>query len=264
VKALLIDTHAHLDDKRFDGDREEVINRCVEEGVVCIINAGSDLSSSIKAISLAEKHSIIYAAVGIHPHEAKTADKNTTELLRSLAGKEKVVAIGETGLDYHYDFSPREKQKEVFRQQIALAREMKLPIVVHDRESHGDILQILKEEKAWEVGGVMHCFSGSRETAKECMDMNFFISFAGPVTFDNARRAKEVAAYVPLDRLLTETDCPYLTPVPFRGKRNYPGYVKYVAEEICRIKDLDPGRLAECVLENTARLFGIDSRHYLS
>jgi TatD DNase family protein len=161
-------------------------------------------------------------------------------------------------LDYHYDFSPRDKQKQVFREQIGLARELKLPIVVHDREAHGDILKILKQEKAGEVGGVMHCFSGSRETAKECMDMNFFISFAGPITFGNARRAKEVASYVPMDRLLVETDCPYLTPVPLRGKRNYPGNVKFVVEEICDIKDLAREQLLEAVLDNTKKLFGID------
>lgn len=255
---MLVDTHAHLDDKRFDNDREEVIKRCVEEGVVCIINAGSSLSSSIKAVSLAAEHSIIYATVGIHPHDAKTADGYTTELLRSLAGKDKVVAIGEIGLDYHYDFSPRDKQQQVFREQIGLARELKLPIVVHDREAHGDILKILKEERAVEVGGVMHCFSGSKETAKECMDMDFFISFAGPVTFDNAKRAKEVASYVPVDRLLTETDCPFLTPVPLRGRRNYPGNVKFVVEEICRIKNLERERLLETVVDNTIKLFGID------
>jgi len=255
---VLVDTHAHLDDKKFDDDREEVIQRCVEEGVVCIINAGSNLSSSIKAISLAAEHPIIYAAVGIHPHDAKTADNYSTEILCSLAVRDKVVAIGEIGLDYHYDFSPRDKQKQVFREQIGLARELKLPIVVHDREAHGDILKILKQEKAGEVGGVMHCFSGSRETAKECMDMNFFISFAGPITFGNARRAKEVASYVPMDRLLVETDCPYLTPVPLRGKRNYPGNVKFVVEEICDIKDLAREQLLEAVLDNTKKLFGID------
>jgi TatD DNase family protein len=261
---VLVDTHAHLDDRRFDDDREEVIKRCEEEGLVCIINPGSNLSSSIKALSLAAAHPIIFAAVGIHPHDAKTADQNTAEILRPLAGREKVVAIGEIGLDYHYDFSPRDKQKQVFREQIALARELKLPIIVHDREAHGDILNILREERAWEVGGVMHCFSGSKETARECMDMNFFISFAGPVTFENARKAREVAAYVPIDRLLVETDCPYLTPVPLRGRRNYPGNVKFVAEEVARIKDMDADALMECVLDNTRKLFGIDSRHYLS
>jgi TatD DNase family protein len=255
---MLVDTHAHLDDKRFDDDREEVIKRCVDEGMVCIINAGSNLSSSIKSIALADKHTIIYAAVGIHPHDAKTADDNTVELLRLLAGKQKVVAIGEIGLDYHYDFSPREKQKQVFREQIGLARELKLPIVIHDRQAHEDTLKVLKEERAWETGGVMHCFSGSREMAKECMDMNFLISFAGPVTFDNARRAKEVADYVPVQRLLVETDCPYLAPVPLRGKRNYPGNVRYVAKEISRIKGLNSDRLLETVLDNTKRLFNID------
>lgn len=255
---MLIDTHAHLNDKRFDNDRQQIIERCVEEGLVCIINAGSNLSSSIKSVSLAEKTPIIYAAVGIHPHDAKTADENTTELLKSLTGKRKVVAIGEIGLDYHYDFSPRDKQKEVFRQQIALARELKLPIVIHDRDAHGDTLQILKEEKVQDIGGVMHCFSGSREMAKECLNMNLLISFAGPVTFKNARKAREVAEYVPMDGLLIETDCPYLAPVPVRGKRNYPGNVRYVADEIGRIKGLDRDRLLETVVDNARGLFNID------
>lgn len=255
---MLIDTHAHLDDKRFDNDREDIIKRCIEEGMACIINAGTNMSTSVKAISLAKEHSIIYATIGIHPHEAKTADDYSMELLHSLAGKDKVVAIGEIGLDYHHDFSPRDKQKQVFREQIGLAKELGLPIVIHDREAHGDILKIMKEEKAAEIGGVMHCFSGSKETARECMNMNFFISFAGPVTFENAKKSKEAARYVPADRLLVETDCPYLTPVPFRGKRNYPGNVRFVVDEICRLKALDREQLLETVRYNTKSLFGVD------
>ncbi len=255
---MLIDTHAHLDDRRFDRDRKQIIEQCREEGVLCIINAGVNVSSSIKSINLASRYPFIYAAVGIHPHDARTMDGNSVEILGSLARKDKVVAIGEIGLDYHYDFSPRDRQKAAFRQQLNLARDMKLPVVIHDREAHGDIIKILKEEKASEIGGVMHCFSGSRETARECMDMNFFISFAGPVTFHNARKAREAVAYVPLDRMLLETDCPYLTPVPYRGKRNYPGNVKYVAEEISRIKGISTEELMDAVAANTGKLFGID------
>jgi TatD DNase family protein len=254
---MLIDTHAHLNDRRFERDRKEVIRQCIDDGVVCVINAGSNISSSIKSIGLAGEYSFIYATVGIHPHDAKTADENSVELLRSLAKKDKVVALGEIGLDYHYDFSPRDRQKKVFRDQLNLARELKMPVVIHDRESHGDILKILKEEKASEIGGVMHCFSGSKEVARECMDMDFYISIAGPVTFENAWRAKEVAEYIPLDRILIETDCPYLTPVPHRGKRNYPGYVKYVAEEICRIKGIEFDQLMEAVAANTKKIFNI-------
>jgi TatD DNase family protein len=254
---MLIDTHAHLNDRRFERDRKEVIRQCIDDGVVCVINAGSNISSSIKSIGLAGEYSFIYATVGIHPHDAKTADENSVELLRSLAKKDKVVAVGEIGLDYHYDFSPRDRQKKVFRDQLNLARELKMPVVIHDRESHGDILKILKEEKASEIGGVMHCFSGSKEVARECMDMDFYISIAGPVTFENAWRAKEVAEYIPLDRILIETDCPYLTPVPHRGKRNYPGYVKYVAEEICRIKGIEFDQLMEAVAANTKKIFNI-------
>jgi TatD DNase family protein len=255
---MLIDTHAHLNDSRFDRDREQVIDRCMDDGLVCIINAGSDISSSIKSIDLARRYGPIYATVGIHPHDAKTADQNSIDILRPLARKEKVVAVGEIGLDYHYDFSPREQQKKVFRDQLGLAREMKLPVVIHDREAHNDTVRILKEERASDIGGVMHCFSGSKEMAKECMDMGFYISIAGPVTFDNARRAKEVARYIPLDKLLIETDSPYLTPVPFRGKRNYPGYVRYVAEEICRLKGIELDALIEQVAVNVKKLFNID------
>lgn len=255
---MLIDTHAHLNDKRFDRDREQVIYQCRDEGVVCIINAGTDVSSSIKSISLAGKYSFIYATVGVHPHDAKTMDENSIEVLSALARKDKVVAIGEIGLDYHYDFSPREQQKEAFRKQLNLARELNLPVVIHDREAHGDIMEILREENACEIGGVMHCFSGSKEMARECMDMNFYISFAGPVTFSNARKAKEIAEYVPIDRILIETDCPYLTPVPHRGKRNYPGNVKYVSEEIARIKGLDVEELLEAVAVNTKTLFNVN------
>lgn len=254
---MLIDTHAHLDDRRFDRDRDQIIRQCKKEGVVCIINAGADISSSVKSISLASEYSFIYATVGIHPHDAKGMDDNSVEVLRSLAKKERVVAIGEIGLDYHYNFSPREQQKKAFREQLNLARELKLPVVIHDRESHGDILTILKEEKAYEIGGVMHCFSGSKEMAREFINMNFYISFAGPVTFHNARRVKEVAEYVPLDRLLVETDCPYLTPVPNRGKRNYPANVKYIAEEISRIKNVSTEELWNSVASNTKKLFNI-------
>ncbi len=255
---MLIDAHAHLDDSRFDRDRGHIIQKCIDEGMVCIINGGTNISTSIKSISLAKEYPIIYATIGIHPHEAKAADDNTIELLRSFADKDKVVAIGEIGLDYYRDLSPRDKQQQVFRQQIGLARELGLPIVIHDRDAHGDILKIMKEEKAGEVGGMMHCFSGSKETAKECMDMGFYISFAGPVTFENAKRLKEVARYVPVDRLFTETDCPYLTPVPFRGKRNYPGNVEFVAEEICRLKNLDREQLLRAICDNTKNLYGID------
>jgi TatD DNase family protein len=258
---MLIDTHAHLNDSRFDRDRDQVIARCIDDGLACIINAGSDISSSIKSIDLARRYEIIYATVGIHPHDAKTADRHSMDILRPLARKDKVVAVGEIGLDYHYDFSPRDQQQKVFRDQLGLAREIKLPVVIHDRESHGDIVRILKDERASDIGGVMHCFSGSREMAKECLDMGFYISIAGPVTFDNARRAKEVAKYVPLDRLLIETDSPYLTPVPFRGKRNYPGYVRYVAEEICRLKEIDFDTLTKQVAANVENLFNIKVTH---
>lgn len=254
---MYIDSHAHLDDRKYDRDRYEMLMRAKEQGVCAIINVGYDLPSSRRSLALAEKYDFIYAAAGIHPHDAGTAGEEAFEELKRIAAHPKVVAIGEMGLDYYRDLSPRDVQQEAFRRQIALAGDTGLPVIVHDREAHGDVMRILKEEKAGEVGGVLHCFSGSWEMAVECMQMGFYISIAGPVTFHNAGRLKDIAARVPADRLLIETDAPYLTPEPHRGKRNESAYVLYVAEEIARLRGITSQELGELAANNTRNLFKI-------
>lgn len=255
---MLIDSHAHLDDRRFDKDRDKIIKNLKNNDVSIVINPGADLASSIKAVALAEEYENIYAAVGIHPHDAKTIDHDTIEVLRSLLKKDKVIAVGEIGLDYHYDFSPRDIQRKWFREQIKLAKEFDLPIIVHDREAHKDVYDILKEEQDGTLRGVLHCFSGSVEMAKEYIKMGFYISFAGPVTFKNAKTSKEVVKAIDINRILIETDSPYLTPHPHRGKRNEPLYVRYVAAMIAELKGLTIEEVARITTENTKRLFNID------
>ncbi len=253
----MIDSHAHYDDEQFDIDRDEVLNKCVEAGVTHIVNAASDLESSKKSIELSRQYSFVYAAVGVHPHEASGWKNDTYDTLKVLSAEKKVVAIGEIGLDYHYDFSPRDVQKNVFARQIDLARSLKLPIIVHDRESHKDILDIIKSEKAYETGGVLHCFSGSVEMAREVLDLGFKIGIGGSVTFKNAVRPVEVVRYAPLDMLLVETDCPYLSPVPLRGRRNWSGNIKYVIEKIAQIKDIDYSEVEKATTDNAINLFGL-------
>lgn len=252
---MIIDTHAHLNAPEFDEDREAVIARARENGVSTIVNIGFNRETIPTCLELAEKYEFIYAVVGWHPQDAKDMTDADLEWIEELTKHPKVVGIGEMGLDYYWDTSPRDVQAEVFRKQIRLARKLKLPIVIHNRDAHQDVIQILREEKAEEVGGIMHCFSGSWETAKLALDLNFYISFGGPVTFKNAKQPKEVAAKVPLDRLLVETDCPYLTPHPFRGKRNETGYVRYVAEEMANLRGVSLEEIAAITSENAKRLF---------
>lgn len=255
---MLFDTHAHLDDDKFSEDREETIERARQNGVSYICNIGYNRETILSTLELARRHDFIYAAIGWHPQEAIHLKEGDLAWMEELAAKEKkVVAIGEIGLDYYWDTSPKDIQQEVFRQQIRMAKRLKLPLVIHDREAHQDILDILKEEKAEEVGGIMHCFSGSPEMARECIDLNFYISLAGPVTFKNAHKPKEVAKAVPLNRLLIETDCPYLTPHPYRGKRNESAFVRFVAEEVAKIKEISLEKLSEITTRNAKEIFGI-------
>lgn len=254
---MLFDTHAHLLDERFDEDREELIGRLPLEGVEYVVEASSDLADSIRAAALAKEHRMIYSAVGVHPHSVGEWDQKTAVALRSLAKEEKVVAIGEIGLDYHYDFSPRETQKKAFEQQVELALEANLPIVVHSREATADTLEILR--KFPQVRGELHCFSGSAETARELVKMGFYIAFGGALTFKNARKTLEAAQAVPMERLLIETDCPYMTPVPFRGKRNEPAYVRYVAQRLAEVKNVDEAEIARVTMKNAKRFFDIES-----
>lgn len=254
---MLIDTHAHLNAIQYQEDLEEVIERAQSEGVEIIVVVGFDRETITRAIELADTYEFIYATVGWHPVDAIDMTDEDLKWIEELCSHPKVVALGEMGLDYYWDKSPKDIQKEVFRKQIALAKKVKLPIIIHNREATADIIEILEEEKASEVGGIMHCFTGSVEVAKQCMDMNFYISFGGPVTFKNAKKPKEVAAEIPLDRLLIETDCPYLTPHPFRGKRNEPSYVKYVAEQIAELKGVSFEEIAQKTSDNAKRFFGI-------
>lgn len=254
---MLFDTHAHLNAEQFKEDLVAVITRAQAAGVAHMVVVGFDRPTITRAMELVEAYDFLYAAVGWHPVDAIDMVDADLEWIEALAAHPKVVAIGEMGLDYHWDKSPKDIQMEVFRKQIRLAKKVKLPIIIHNREATADIIAILQEEDAAEVGGIMHCFSGSAETAKVCLDMNFYISLGGPVTFKNAKKPKEVAAAVPLNRLLIETDCPYLAPHPFRGKRNEPAYVKLVAEEIADIKQLSVEEVSYVTTENAKKLFGI-------
>lgn len=254
---MLTDSHTHLNAEQFNEDQDEVIQRALEAGVTRIVNVGFNRETIPSSIALAERYDFIYSTVGWHPVDAIDMMPGDLEWIEELCKHEKVVAIGEIGLDYYWDKSPKDVQQRVFREQIRLARKLGMPIVIHNRDAHQDILHILKEEKAEEVGGIMHCFSGSWETAKQCLDMNFHISFGGPVTFKNARQPKEVLAQVPLDRLLIETDAPYLTPHPFRGKRNETGYVRLVAETAAEIRGMTLEEIAEITTNNAIRLLGL-------
>ncbi|MCA1037774.1 TatD family hydrolase [Bacillus infantis] len=255
---MLFDTHVHLNAEQFEEDLEEVIGRAQAEGVSHMVVVGFDRPTITKAMELAEAYDFIFACVGWHPVDAIDMTDEDLAWIEELAAHPKVVAIGEMGLDYHWDKSPKDVQKDVFRRQIRLAKKVKLPIVIHNRDATADVVEILREEGAGEVGGIMHCYSGSVEVAKECLDMNFYISLGGPVTFKNAKKPKEVAEEIPLEKLLIETDCPYLAPHPYRGKRNEPAYVKLVAEQIAELKGLAFEEVAEATAENAKRLFGIN------
>jgi len=250
----LIDSHAHLDFPQFDTDREAVIARAREAGLAAILNVGADLPSSRAAVALAEQYDFIYAAVGVHPHDARTVTPAVLDELRALARHPKVVAVGEIGLDYYRDLSPRPVQRQVFADQLALATELALPVVIHSREAYDDVLAALR---GWQGAGVIHSYSAGLERLEEVLALGFFASISGPVTFRRAHRLRAVAAAVPLERLLVETDCPYLTPVPYRGRRNEPAYVRYVAEAVARARGISDEALARATADNARRLFDI-------
>lgn len=255
---MLFDSHSHMYSVKFDEDREDVFNRIKEAGVDYVLNAGADLETSMKAIEFAKKYEMFYASVGCHPHDVKDLDEETLQLFKGLVKKPKVCAIGEIGLDYYYDHSPRDLQQHWFKRQIQLAHEVKMPIIIHDRDANEDTMKILKEENAFDLGVVMHCYSGSAELAKQYVKLGAMISIAGPVTFKNARKLIEVVETVPLEHLLVETDAPYLTPEPFRGKRNDSSYVKYTAEKVAEIKGLTFEEIAKATTENAKRFFRIE------
>ena len=254
---MLFDTHAHYYDTQFDKDRSQVIERARQSGVDYILSVSSDVASSVENVTLTQNYDFIYAAVGVHPHNVIDLNNNIMSALTDFASYPKVVAIGEIGLDYFYDNSPREAQKIWFAKQISLARQLKLPIIVHDRDAHEDTLSIIKAENAKDIGGVFHCYSGSVEMARDVMNHNFMVSIAGPVTFKNANRLLEVVRFVPDDMLLIETDCPYLAPEPYRGQRNESAYVKLVAEKIAAIRGKSLEYIEQITTSNAKRLFGI-------
>ncbi|MGM0831083.1 MAG: TatD family hydrolase [Bacillota bacterium] len=255
---MLFDTHVHLNAEQFDEDLEEVISRAREAGVEKMVVVGFDRPTINRAMELIEQYEFLYASIGWHPVDAIDLKDEDLAWIEELSNHPKVVAIGEMGLDYHWDKSPKDVQKEVFRKQIHLAKKVKLPIIIHNRDATQDIVDILREEGAEEVGGIMHCFSGSPEIAQECVDMNFYISLGGPVTFKNAKKPKEVAKEIPLEKLLIETDCPYLAPHPNRGKRNEPAYVKLVAEQIAELKEVSLEEVENITTENAKKLFNIN------
>lgn len=252
-----IDSHAHLNDKAFELEVEQIIDSALEAGVKAILVPGFDLASSVKAVELAEKYPMLWAAVGVHPHDAKTWDRATAAQLEQLLTQPKVVALGEIGLDYHYNYSTKEEQLRAFIEQINIAKSCRKPIIIHNREAHQDTLEILSREKPGDAGGVMHCFSGSGEIAAQFLHLGLHISFAGPLTFTNAVKLRETAADIPMERLLVETDSPYLTPHPFRGRRNEPAHVKLVGEKLAEVKKLTIAEVMNITAENFKTLFGI-------
>lgn len=261
---MFVDSHAHVDGAEYDADRAEVLQRARDAGVRAILNVGTgDPHRGVfeRAIELAEKHADVYAAIGVHPHDARLFDVAASERLERLAGQSsRVIALGEIGLDYHYDHSPRDAQREVFARQLRMARVLRLPVVIHSRAADTDTIDVLKKE--WSdsgVGGVMHCFGGSLEMAEEVLKLGFMISFAGNVTFKKAGNLREAAQRVPLARLLIETDCPYLTPVPFRGRRNEPARVVDVARCLAEIHGVAVEEIGRITTENFVKLFKLES-----
>ncbi|ASE35270.1 TatD family deoxyribonuclease [Mammaliicoccus sciuri] len=252
---MLIDTHVHLNADQYDEDLQEVIDRALEEGIDRMFVVGFDTNTIERTMKLIDQYDFIYGIIGWHPVDAIDCTEERLQWIEELSKHPKIIGIGEMGLDYHWDKSPKDIQKEVFRKQIALAKRVQLPIIIHNREATQDCVDILKEENASEVGGIMHSFSGSNEIADEILKMNFYISLGGPVTFKNAKQPKEVAQHVPLDRLLVETDAPYLSPHPYRGKRNEPARVKLVAEQIAELRGISYEEVCKATTENAERLF---------
>ena len=252
---MIFDTHAHYDDERFDEDRDSLLTELHQKGISYILNASASLESLDSSIELSERYDFIYAALGIHPHSADKMDEGVLQKIRVLSKNKKVVAIGEIGLDYFYDNSPRDIQRYWFERQIELAKELSLPIIIHDRDAHEDTINIIKKTNAGQVGGIFHCFSGSAQMALEMLKHNLYIAIGGPVTFKNARKTVEVVNAIPLDKLVVETDCPYLAPEPYRGKRNNSGYLVHTIQKIAEIKGIGEAEVAEATLANARKVF---------
>lgn len=267
MEIMLFDSHAHLNSERFEKDREQLIEAIEHAGMSYVMDIGFDFESSVMAVEHAKKYPWCYAAIGCHPHDAKTMDEMTLSMFKGLAKKPKVKAIGEIGLDYYYNHSERDAQQHWFRQQIQLALEIDMPIVIHDRDANDDVMRILKEEGAFSKARVdscgdakvlLHCYSGSKELAQQYIKLGATISVAGPITYKNARKVIEVVEAIPIEHLLIETDSPYLTPEPFRGKRNQPPYVEYIARKVAEIKDMEYEEVARITCENAKIFFNIE------
>lgn len=252
---MYFDSHAHLDDTRFDGDRTEIFDTLKEHDIGLVMNVGCDLPSSERSVALAERYPFVYAAVGSHPDDADHVDGRLLDRYRALAAHPKVRAIGEIGLDYHYEDIPRARQIIAFEEQLELAETLKKPVIVHEREAHGDATDIVRRHP--DVRGVFHCFSGSKELALWLVERGWYIGFTGVLTFKNARKAVETAQVLPLDRILIETDCPYMAPEPYRGRRNDSRYVPLVAKKLAELRGLTPEEAGSITTENARRLFGI-------
>ncbi|QDW75444.1 TatD family deoxyribonuclease [Lachnospiraceae bacterium KGMB03038] len=251
---MIFDTHAHYDDEQFDTDRKELLMSMATEGVGTIVNVGASYDSCQKVVDMAQEYPFMYAAVGIHPDEVGALNEVSFAQMKQLFQREKVVAVGEIGLDYYWDKESHDQQKKWFIRQLDLAKELNLPVLIHSREAAADTLEIMKEE-AGGLSGVIHCFSYSREMAQEYVKMGFYIGIGGVVTFKNAKKIKEVAEAIPLEKILLETDCPYLAPVPYRGKRNDSRYIRYVAEEIARLKDISYEEVIRQTEENARKMY---------
>lgn len=254
----LFDTHAHYDDKAFDGDRESLLESLQASGIARVVNVGASLDSCRRTLALTEKYDYIYGAIGIHPNETAQLNEENWESLREMCGESKCVAVGEIGLDYYWDQPEREIQKKWFARQLNLAKEQKLPVVIHSRDAAKDTADIMEAEKAEDAGGVVHCFSYTKETARTFLNMGFFFGIGGVVTFRNARKLKEAVEYIPLDRIVLETDCPYLAPVPWRGRRNCSLYLPYVVTAVAQIKEISEEAVRKAVWENSLRLYRME------
>lgn len=252
---MIFDSHAHYDDEAFDEDRERLLQQLPEEGITRVVNVGASFDTCEKTIALMERYDYVYGALGIHPSDTDTLTEENFTRLAHMCEHEKCVAVGEIGLDYHWDEPDREIQKKWFRRQLNLARELKLPVVIHSRDAAQDTIQIMREEHAEAIGGVIHCFAYTKETAQIFLDMGFFIGVGGVVTFKNAKKLKEAVEMIPLERIVLETDCPYLAPDPHRGQRNCSLYIPHMIEKIAEIKGLQPTQVEAAAYENTLRLY---------
>lgn len=254
---MIFESHAHYDDEVFDEDREALLASLAEHGIGTVVNIGASMAGSEATVRLAERYPFFYGAVGVHPSEVEELDEESFERLRTLCGHEKIIAVGETGLDYHYPEPTVSLQKEWFARQLTLAREVKLPVIIHSREAAKDTLDIMQAHRAGEIGGVVHCFSYAKEMAREYLNMDFYFGIGGVITFKNAKKLKEAVEYIPIDKILLETDSPYLSPEPHRGERNSSLNLPYVAAEIAAVKGLSYEEVAERTEENARRLFGL-------